>query len=101
MRSRCANVALNAEHAERTCACNQIAQAIHSLPLSGGDALARVRLEARIEEAHWWEHLVGFTEPDHPERHSEECLYCERIAELESQLAALAERGDKGGVDGC
>jgi hypothetical protein len=87
MRSRCIDE-VNAALADWG---EAIVEAIRSIPLSGRDALARhderVRLEARIEEAKWWAAYHG---KDY------NCDGAKRIAELESQLAALA---DKGGVE--
>jgi hypothetical protein len=51
------------------------------LALSAPDALARHDAAVRLEEAKWWEHLVG----NDPHAHSGDdrpCMYCERIAAL-------------------
>ena len=49
----------------------------------------RERLKARLNEAKWWEHLAQEAHEEHPPY--ENCLYCECIAELERELAALGE----------
>jgi hypothetical protein len=52
--------------------------------LSPADALAKHDAAVRLEEAKWWEHLVGVVEPNHPDGHSETCMYCQRLATLEA-----------------
>lgn len=48
--------------------------------------LARRIAEAKLEEAKWWEHLVGYVNADdgHEGKCAPDCIYCERIASLEA-----------------
>ena len=52
------------------------------LPGETYEFIAEIERKARLDEAKWWEPLVGAVDPDHPEGRSEKCMYCQRIAEL-------------------
>ena len=49
--------------------------------------LADALRDARLDEAKWWEHLVGAVDSNHPESRSPDCIYCARIAALERSEA--------------
>jgi hypothetical protein len=82
---------LNADPRDQTIAALRLElTACHSVGLRQEREIAELReslLVARLEEARWWEHLVGYIKPDHSENHDPDCMYCQRIAELEAALA--------------
>lgn len=49
----------------------------------------RLQVEAgRLDEAKWWEHLVGAVQPNHPEGFHPDCIYCRRIAAIRARKDA-------------
>lgn len=71
------------------------AQHIRALPPESAILGAQeAELEARLEEARWWEHLVGWHNKGAD--CEKDCMYCARIAALESQLSALKAKREGG-----
>lgn len=72
--------------------CDCLVSKIGSLTLSPSSQQALERHDAlvRLDEAKWWEHLVGNLKPEHSIDHDPDCIYCQRIAEHEKAAGGLA-----------